>query len=40
METLQKEYFKIVGWEYPSGNPTPAKMKELNIASLFRAKTE
>ena len=40
METLQKKYFEIVGWDYPGGNPTQAKMKELNIASLFRAKPE
>jgi aldehyde:ferredoxin oxidoreductase len=40
METLQKKYCEIVGWEYPSGNPTAAKMEELNIASLFRTKTE
>jgi hypothetical protein len=40
MGTLQKKYFEIVGWEYPSGNPTAAKMEELNIASLFRTKTE
>lgn len=31
MESLQKKYFEIVGWEYPSGNPTLAKMKELGI---------
>jgi aldehyde:ferredoxin oxidoreductase len=35
METLQKKYFEIVGWEYPSGGPTQTKMKELNIQSLF-----
>jgi aldehyde:ferredoxin oxidoreductase len=40
MEALQKKYLEIVGWEYPSGNPTAAKMKELNIASLLPAKTE
>ena len=40
MKTLEKKYLEIVGWEYPSGNPTPAKMKQLNIASLFHTKTE
>ena len=38
MEYLQKEFFEIVGWEYPGGGPTPAKMKELGIASLFDPK--
>ena len=36
METLQKKYFEIVGWEYPSGNPTQAKMKELGIEVKMR----
>ena len=40
MEAFEKKYFEIVGWEYPNGNPTAAKMKELNIASLFHTKTE
>lgn len=40
MEALQKKYFEIVGWEYPGGNPTAAKMKELDIESLFRTKQE
>ena len=40
MEALQKKYFKIVGWEYPGGNPTAAKMEELKIASLFGPKAE
>jgi aldehyde:ferredoxin oxidoreductase len=39
METLQKKYFEIVGWEYPGGNPIQAKMKQLSIESLFRSKT-
>ena len=40
MEALQKKYCEIVGWEYPGGNPTPAKMKQLSIESLFRPKTD
>jgi aldehyde:ferredoxin oxidoreductase len=35
IEGLQKEFFEIVGWEYPGGGPSQAKMKELDIASLF-----
>jgi aldehyde:ferredoxin oxidoreductase len=40
METLQKKYFEIVGWEYPDGYPTQAKMKELSLETLFGPKTE
>ena len=40
MDALQKKYFEIVGWDYPGGNPTPAKLKELEIASLFGSKGE
>lgn len=36
LETLKKKYFEIVGWEYPGGHPTRAKMQELGITSLFR----
>jgi aldehyde:ferredoxin oxidoreductase len=35
IEGLQKEFFEIVGWEYPGGGPSQAKMNELGIASLF-----
>jgi len=34
IKNLEKEFFKIVGWSYPSGGPTPSKMKELGINSL------
>jgi aldehyde:ferredoxin oxidoreductase len=40
IEVLQKKYLEILGWDYPGGNPSPSKMKELNIAPLFRTKAE
>jgi len=35
MDYLQEEFFEIVGWSHPSGGPTPEKMKQLGIDSLF-----
>ncbi len=31
MDSLQKDFFDIVGWDYATGGPTPEKMKELGI---------
>ncbi|MGD2269229.1 MAG: aldehyde ferredoxin oxidoreductase family protein [Desulfobacterales bacterium] len=35
MEGLQKQFFEIVDWRYPSGVPTQRKMRELGIELLF-----
>jgi aldehyde:ferredoxin oxidoreductase len=35
MDDLMKEFFDTVGWDPAGGGPTPAKMKELGIDSLF-----
>ena len=35
MDRLMKDFFDTVGWDLVSGGPTPEKMKELGIDSLF-----
>lgn len=40
IDALEKKYLEIAGWEYPTGNPTTAKMKELGLESLFQTKPE
>jgi len=35
IDSLQKEFFKTVGWDPMKGGPTQEKMKELGIDSLF-----
>ena len=36
MERLQEEFFKIVGWSYAGGGPTPEKLNALGIDSLLK----
>jgi len=35
MDALMKEFFDTVGWDPATGGPTPEKMKQLGIDSLF-----
>ena len=35
MDGLMKEFYNIVGWDLATGGPTPEKLKELEIDSLF-----
>jgi aldehyde:ferredoxin oxidoreductase len=35
MDALMKEFFDTVGWDLATGGPTPEKMKQLGIDSLF-----